>query len=48
MLFHVGRIGDVYFEIDVERNYPWTELGRWPSLESFMEDYPEPGQELRI
>ncbi|MGE0304596.1 MAG: hypothetical protein AB7N61_12370 [Acidimicrobiia bacterium] len=47
LLFHVGRIGDVYFEIDVERNSPWTELGSWPSLEAFMKDYPEPGQELR-
>lgn len=27
MLFHVGRIGDVYFEIDVERNTGWLKLG---------------------
>ncbi|MGD9706001.1 MAG: hypothetical protein AB7V74_26695 [Acidimicrobiia bacterium] len=47
-LFHVGRIGNVYFEIDVERNSPWTELGSWPSLDAFMKDYPEPGRELCI
>lgn len=47
LLFHVGRIGNVYFEIDAERNSPWRELGSWPSLEAFLEDYPEPGQELR-
>jgi hypothetical protein len=47
LLFHIGRIGDVYFEIDAERNDPPTELGTWSSLDAFMRDYPEPGQELR-